>query len=418
MDNELEGTRWLIVGLLARGYKPDFYSLLEEEMFTSICDVKVIRALKQGYEFKRDNWGDLRKVAGLSASETVSLVQDMSKFSSWIQEKDVVDFVLEYRKAKALESVKAGNVKLALEYSNNTLVNKESVYDDWKKSMENIRAGSDSGILGLHTGIGLLDKYTSGFQSSKIWVVGAYNGFGKTFFMTNMVNKVLDAGEKAVVFTLEMKKEDILNRLIGERLDIGVYELAKTSNKEIIEPEMLRIKKHLEDGSLRIYDSMYDVSDIISQARVESSNGHIGVMFIDFIQLVKDKGSSSRYEVVSNVSIKIQEAAKELNCCTMLLTQVSNASQAGMAGDVYGFKGAGEIGQVADVAIKIQREKTDVGDFTDTFILDIVKNRTGRSGEIMCNITFPGGKITEVFSQGDSGVGVKRDEALDGLFGL
>jgi replicative DNA helicase len=98
---------------------------------------------------------------------------------------------------------------------------------------------------------------------------------------------------------------------------------------------------------------------------------------------------------MSNASVKLQEATKELNCCTMLLTQVSNASQAGTAGDVYGFKGAGEIGQIADVAIKIKREKSTNGDFTDQFILDVVKNRTGKSGEIDCSITFPGGKITE-----------------------
>jgi replicative DNA helicase len=391
---EIERERRIVVALLSRGYKPEFYSLLNEEMFKDYVDKKVIRALKQGFEFKNQDWGALRKVAGLKASETASLITDTSKYEGWIHEKDVKEFVREYRKQKAEELFSNGDLEGAIEYSRDTIVNSKSVYEDYLKHYEENRLGADRGLLGLSTGINLLDKVTSGFRPSKVWVVGGYNAFGKSFFMTNMINQVLDMGERVVVFTLEMKKEDILDRLIGERVDLGVYELSKTCNEEIVKKEMDRIKKHLEDKTLRIYDSTYDISDIVSQARVESANGHIGVLFLDFIQLVQDKKSSSNYEVISRVSTKMQELAKELNCCTMLLSQISNESQKGAAGGVYGFKGAGEIGQVADVAIKIVREKDEKGEFTEDFILDVVKNRTGRGGEIYCKITFPGGRIT------------------------
>ena len=55
---------------------------------------------------------------------------------------------------------------------------------------------------------------------------------------------------------------------------------------------------------------------------------------------------------------------------------------------IYGFKGAGEIGQIADVAIRIVRKKNDDGEMTDDYILDVVKNRTGRSGIVECKISF------------------------------
>ena len=55
---------------------------------------------------------------------------------------------------------------------------------------------------------------------------------------------------------------------------------------------------------------------------------------------------------------------------------------------------------------------------TDDYILDVVKNRTGRSGIVECKISFPSGKITEVLSQEDKDESSKKYEALESLFGL
>ena len=102
----------------------------------------------------------------------------------------------------------------------------------------------------------------------------------------------------------------------------------------------------------------------------------------------------------------------------MLLSQISNEAQKEGTNSIYGFKGAGEIGQIADVAISIVRKKNDDGEMTDDYILDVVKNRTGRSGIVECKISFPSGKITEVLSQEDKDESVKKYEALESLFGL
>ena len=93
-------------------------------------------------------------------------------------------------------------------------------------------------MLGIPTGITKIDEATSGFRPGKIWVIGGYNAYGKTYFMTNMINRVLSLGKKASVITLEMSKEDIIDRLLSERLGIGVYELAKTVNKEAVDEEL------------------------------------------------------------------------------------------------------------------------------------------------------------------------------------
>ena len=68
--------------------------------------------------------------------------------------------------------------------------------------------------------------------------------------------------------------------------------------------------------------------------------------------------------------------------------------ESGNSSDLYGFKGAGEIGQIADVAIRIERTKEN-GELTPYYGIVVVKNRSGRGGEIECRIDFPSGHITQ-----------------------
>lgn len=394
----MEEGRGILVALLVRGYKPEFYALLDEDMFPDYVDKKVFRALKQGFKFNGEDWNALRKTADLGPSDTAQLITDTNRYKGWISEKDVKEFVKDYRNKKAAELYEKGDTKGAIKYLEESITKDTNVIEDYKKHLQDYRVKADVGFLGLPTGLYTLDSFTSGMRPSKLWVVGGYNAFGKTFFMTNMVNRVLDLGRRAVVFTLEMTKEDILDRLIGEKLGIGVYEIAKTIYKDRVDQEIDRIEKHIRDGNLVIIDSLRDIADIVSQVKVESANGSIDVLFVDFIQLIEDGESKSIYEKVSKVSTRLQEITKEVGCCSILLSQVSNESQRGTAGDIYGFKGAGEIGQVADVGIRIQRERGEDGEFTEDYILDVVKNRNGRGGPIGCKIAFPGGKITETFS--------------------
>jgi len=411
--------RVFLVSLIVRGYKDKFYGPLTEEMFSEDVDKKIFRAIKDGYKFDPDNLKELRDVAGIGLADVVSLSIDIGAMGeSWVQEEDVLDFVKEFNTQKSKEYYERGEMEKAMECLNGSASVQMDVIGDYQKHLIETRQFSDLGLLGIPTGISKIDEATSGFRPSKIWVVGGYNGFGKTYFMTNMVNKVLSLGKRACVITLEMSKEDIIDRLLSERLNIGIYELAKTTNKEIVEKELGKIETYIDSGKLIIVDSLYDIEAIKTKLRVVNANGAIDALFIDFVQLINDKGSKSVYESIRSVSVALQALTKELNCCTILLSQISNEAQSDTASSTYGFKGAGEIGQIADVAIRIVREKDTAGETTDDYILNVVKNRSGRSGKVSCKITFPSGKITEVLSLEEKNESTERYDALESLFGL
>lgn len=385
--------------LLNRGFKPEYYTLLEEEMFELERDRKVFRALKEGYHFSVDNLAELRKVSGVTLSELVELEIARGNTKNWIMEKDVEEFVQEYREREFRRLVEEGKHKEAIR----VLIKKSKphlgIIEDYRKSLQEKRARADSGLLGLPTGIPALDGITSGLQPSKVWVIGGYNAYGKTYFMTNIANRLIDMDKRVCIVTLEMTKEDILDRLIAERLSLSVYELAATKNSKEVESQVKNIESHIEKGNLVILDSLYELEDVVSKLKIENANRKIDVMFLDFVQLVRDGQSKSSYESLSRVSARFQELAKELGMCTVLLSQISNEAQKDYNSGVYGFKGAGEIGQVADVAIRIKRYKDETtGEFTSQYDLDLVKNRSGRTGVVACTITFPGGSISQDYN--------------------
>lgn len=406
-----------LVDLLNRGYKEEFYTPLKEEMFENEVDRKVVRALKQGYKFSMSNLIGLRKVAGLTYSEMADLLTDASSSKTWLTESDVLEFVRDFQEKQAKKYYEKGDIREAIRVLQENTFAQTNVIEDYIKHLKECREKADIGYLGLPTGIYRLDEATSGMRPGKIWVIGGYNAYGKTYFMTNMINKVLDLGRRACVLTLEMSKEDIIDRLIAEKLELGIYELAKTVNQEAVSKEVERIEEFIEKGDLTIIDSLYELEEIKTKLRVENSNKKIDVLFIDFVQLITDKNSKSSYEALKNITTTLQAITKELGCCTMLLSQINNEAQREGTGPVYGFKGAGEIGQIADVAIRIVRKKDDLGEMTDDYILDVVKNRTGRGGIVECKIKFPGGHISEASPEFAEEKALKED-ALNSLFGL
>jgi hypothetical protein len=104
---------------------------------------------------------------------------------------------------------------------------------------------------------------------------------------------------------------------------------------------------------------------------------------------------------------------------TLILSQISNsAHQKGKLSRVDGFKGAGDIGQIANVAIRLVRERDmETGEFSPLYMLRLTKIRHGKPCSIKCNIEFPGGKIVEdkdFFEDTEE----EKDDTLESIFDL
>lgn len=368
---------------------PETISSLKKEYFSNRKDRKLFEALLNG---ERDLL-KLSKIAGNPAKVARLTMGDV-----YLSDETIMDFrvmVLDEKMREAIKREDWDEVQNVLnERKQGPTKNIIEEYEEYKAQYAELEDGD---IMGMSTGIKPLDRMTLGFIPNHIWVCGAYYGYGKTYFAINMINNVLDQGKRVLFFSLEMVSPEIIQRLVSLRTGLNLVEtvgkLPEDKKKKREEAEEF-IYKAIREKRLVIDDYTRDGNALVGKMMVEEMKQHVDFVSIDYIQLL---AGEDQYESLRDLTKKLQGATKKMGTTTLILSQVNNDSQEkGNFSRTDGFKGAGDIGQIANVAIKIVRERNmDTGEFSPLYILRLTKIRHGKPCSIRCSLNFPGGKITE-----------------------
>jgi len=247
------------------------------------------------------------------------------------------------------------------------------------------RGGS---LLGLSTGFNKLDEVIDGLRPGHLWIFGGYTNMGKTSGSLNILAELVRQGEKFVYYSLEMTKTDIYSRLLGilsEENGVGIMKGYPHNAERVANAERMFI-----ESRSKIYNTKYNLEDILLSMAEESMSEKPAVFVIDFLQNVMVKEAKSEYEGTTKAIIQFQKAAGAHQVPTIVLSQVSNDSARSTDGMVMGFKGSGAIAAAADLAIEITngeedsrslKEKLNSGEQVQ-LKWQIKKNRHGRVGYI------------------------------------
>lgn len=277
------------------------------------------------------------------------------------------------------------------------------VFQDYEKRKEEYELKKKLGvnILGIPTGYEKLDDCIDGLRNGHFWVIGGYTSMGKTNASLNIVSNLIKQGKRVVFYSLEMTSVDILSRLIGIMSNEGGKSILKgyIENKENVDKNIELIK----NSNLGIHTGMSELSEIILSMYEENSRNPVDLFVIDYIQLMKVKGSSSEYETTTTCATELQSVAKKLDKPLIVLSQISNDGARLNDQVVMSFKGSGAIGASADIAIEITVGEDSKKDWKDklrngekvSMVWNIRKNRHGKVGFI--NLDFVG--HTGVFSE-------------------
>lgn len=253
-------------------------------------------------------------------------------------------------------------------------------------------ARDPSTLQGLPTGFTEFDKITNGLQNSDLVLLAARPSVGKTSLAMNMVvHAAANLGKKCAVFSLEMSREQLMQRAI---CSLAKVSMAKAMNGTMEPDEWQRIwaaTKKLEQSGLYVDDSsMTTPTDLLSKCRRLKAKENIELIMIDYIQLM-NSGSSrteSRQVEVSEISRKLKVAAKELNVPIIALSQLSRGVETRpdhrpMLADL---RDSGAIEQDADIVLFLYNPEkyNDVphDDEPGTVELIIAKHRAGRTGTV------------------------------------
>lgn len=238
------------------------------------------------------------------------------------------------------------------------------------------RGGS---LRGVSTGFGDLDNCLAGMQDSNLIILAARPGMGKTAFSLNIAQYASVVSKVSVgYFSLEMSKEELSDRLLVAQADIDAWRL-KTGKLTPTDFEKLsEAMGVLAEAPLFIDDTPgISVLEMRTKARRLKSEHNVGLIVVDYLQLVKGRNLENRVQEVGEISQGLKNLARELKVPVLALSQLSRAIEhrgSGSAPQLADLRESGSIEQDADVVMFLYRE--DVEDLSNVK-LNIAKHRNG-----------------------------------------
>ena len=265
---------------------------------------------------------------------------------------------------------------------------------------------------GVETGFKHLDRITNGLQKSDLIVIAARPGMGKTSLAMNIVeNACLNKGKTAAVFSLEMPRSQIVQRLICSYAGVS---MEKALSGKLVQSEwknLMRAGDKLQKSKIFIDDSSrVTPAEILSKCRrLASANGGLDLIMIDYIQLMGGEGKTSaenRTQEIASITRDLKIMAKELNVPVIALSQLRRIQT--KEPQLSDLRESGAIEQDADIVMFINRPDVTASpeDMASGKIVKgaaeiiLAKHRNGSLGRIQLRFIGERTKFVDVEDQG------------------
>lgn len=247
-------------------------------------------------------------------------------------------------------------------------------------------------IRGIPTGYPDLDSMLAGLQRSDLMIIAARPSMGKTAFVLNLAQNIATkAGEPVLIFSLEMSKEQLVDRMLAAEASVDAWNL-RTGNLTDTDFEKIGVAMgSLSEAQIYIDDTPgITVSDMRTKARREAHQRPLGVVIVDYLQLMSGgarfSSDGNRVQEISEISRGLKGIARELNVPVIALSQLSRSveSRTPQIPQLSDLRESGSIEQDADIVAFLYREdyynpETDRKNIMDVFVK---KHRNGPVGGV------------------------------------
>lgn len=240
-------------------------------------------------------------------------------------------------------------------------------------------------ITRVATHIRTLDYFTyGGFNGGNLVILAARPSVGKTTIAMQIAQAASADNNKTLVFSLEMTKKELVQRLLQSTGLVSQYELV-THNINWDNYE--RALGMVVNSNLIINDDAYNIHDIRHKIITSVKMQGVKMVIIDYLQLIK--GADPRMSMndqVGELTSALKQTAKQCNIPIIVLSQLSRESvRENRSPQLYDLRSSGAIEQDADIVVMLERSKDDTGAIIDNTIdMWIRKNRAGK-----CNFDNP-----------------------------
>ena len=249
---------------------------------------------------------------------------------------------------------------------------------------------NQGGLRGLTTGFKDLDAKTSGLQRSDLIIVAARPSMGKTAFVLNVAQQsAIKAKANVLIFSLEMSREQLGQRLLSIESNV---ELSKIKSGDLSRDDW----ESLNIGIDRLANTNIYIDDTPGISSLEMKNKcrrlkaekGLDLIIVDYLQLMTSDGrSEGRQQEVSTLSRQLKQLAREMDCPTIVLSQLSRAVEQRQdhKPQLSDLRESGAIEQDADVVMFLYRDEYYNPESTEkpnTCEIIIAKQRNGPTGSV------------------------------------
>jgi replicative DNA helicase len=275
-----------------------------------------------------------------------------------------------------------------------------SVLHETFERIDLLHKDKDKGRLrGIPTGFFDLDKHLGGLQKSDLIILAARPSMGKTSLALDILRYVgVNTKTPVGIFSLEMGKDQLVDRLLSAQTDIDLWKI-RTGQLEDADFERLQEGMGiLAESPIFIDDAAGgNIMEIRTKARRLQSEHSLGLIIIDYLQLMAGRNTENRVQEVSEISRSLKILARELNVPVIALSQLSRGveSRPDKMPQLSDLRESGSIEQDADIVMFIYREDMykAPGEANNGLAKILIKkHRNGATGDV--DLNFDGTKTT------------------------
>lgn len=314
-----------------------------------------------------------------TASNLVSLAMDEAASAAEVMDKA----------ESAVLSLSQRNVSKSFTAVRTTLAESFDRLDELHKQGE--------GMRGVPTGFVDLDNALAGMQKGNLIILAARPGVGKTSLAMNVCQYVaVDLKRPVGFFSLEMSKEELVDRILVGQADIDAWKLKTGKLNEDDFTKLSNAMGELAEAPLYIDDTpALSVLEMRTKARRLQVEHGLDFLVVDYLQLARSRNLENRVQEVSEISQGMKNLARELKIPVLVLSQLSRAveQRGGKKPQLSDLRESGSIEQDADVVMFLWREEDDSPESNkaENLMLDISKHRNGPLASIP--LVFKGDRI-------------------------
>ena len=352
-----------------------------------------------------DKDGNLEKAGGITyvaqIANSIGSASNIVHYANIVKEKAVLRDLISisgnianrsYDDAEDIEKILDDAERMVLEISQKRarsgLTPVSEVIDNTLTTLE-ILSQKKEGLTGVTSGFIDLDRMTSGWQKSDFIILAARPAMGKTAFALNMAqNAAMATKEPVAIFSLEMSKEQLVNRMISSMAEIDQQTLR---NGRIYGEDWVRLVNAiapLAEAPVFIDDTpAISVREVRAKARRLKAEHGLAMIIIDYLQLMGSTGRiESRQQEVSQISRSLKALARELDVPIIALSQLSRSVEQGTEKkpSLSHLRESGSLEQDADIVMFIYRDEyyNEDSDKKGQAEIIIAKHRNGATGSV------------------------------------